>query len=128
KPSSDGFGRPPAREPKFSQPDQRMVCPRHLHNRPAVRQSASSLRASDLRQKQFGSLACTNDMQCTELLPLARWLDLTYLAVALVARIPRSVRASFNLNRMSRAYRMLRCCHCGMRYPQRVHSDASPDI
>jgi [ribosomal protein S5]-alanine N-acetyltransferase len=29
---------------------------------------------------------------------------------------------------MSRAYRMLRCCHGGTRCPQRVGSDASPDI
>ena len=43
---------------------------------------------SVLPQKQFGSLACTNDMQCNELLLRAWWPDLMYPAAALVARIP----------------------------------------
>src|SRR5512132_1954581 len=65
-----------------------MVCRPHLRNRPAVRPPASSLRASDLRQRQFGSLVCTNDMLCSELLLHARWPHLMYPAAALVARIP----------------------------------------
>src|SRR5260370_35379591 len=64
-----------------------MVCPRHLRNRPAARQPASSLRASDLRQRPVGSLVCSNDMQCNESLPRAPRPDLMYLGAALVARI-----------------------------------------
>src|SRR5882724_5121485 len=71
-----------------------MVCLRHLRNRPAVRQPASSLRASALRQKQFGSLVCTNDMLCSELLLHARCPHLMYPAAALVARIPPRLFAS----------------------------------
>src|SRR4030095_6697548 len=65
-----------------------MVCRPHLRNPRAVRQPASSLRASALRQKQFGSLVCTNDMLCSELLLRARSRHLMYPAAALVALIP----------------------------------------
>src|SRR6266481_3314994 len=73
-----------------------MVCPRHLRNRPAVRQPVSSLRASDLHQRQFGSLVCTNGRQCSELLPRAQQPDLMYSAAAPVARIPLRPFASLN--------------------------------
>src|SRR4029453_3670078 len=84
-----------------------MGFPRHLRNRPAVRQPASSRRASDLPQKQFGSRVCTNDTQCNERPPFARWPDLTYPAAALVARIRLRLFASLTKNRKSSTLQLL---------------------
>src|SRR5882757_2343774 len=65
-----------------------MVCRPHLRNRPAVRPPASSLRASALLQRQFGSLVCANDTQCNWPRLRAPRQGLKYPAAALVARIP----------------------------------------
>src|SRR4030095_10318636 len=85
-----------------------MVCRPHLRNPRAVRDPASRVLASALRQKQFGSLVCTNDMQCSELLLRAPCLNLMCPAAVLVAGIPLHPFASSQLkNRKSCAHRML---------------------
>src|SRR5258707_15759374 len=65
-----------------------MVCRPHPRNRPAVPPPTSSLRASDLRQRQFGSLVCANDTQCNRPRLRASRQGLKYPGAALVARIP----------------------------------------
>src|SRR6266576_3727886 len=67
----------------FSQPDQRMVCPRRLRSRLVVRRPTSSAHALDPGQTRFGSRAYANGMRCTRLPLRERRLDLMCLAAEL---------------------------------------------
>src|SRR4030095_353000 len=78
-----------------------MVCPRHLRNRPVVRQPASSLRALALRQRQFGFHVCKDDTLRNLSPPRAQPPSSPYQAAARGGQTPVRALASCNMNRSS---------------------------